>query len=52
MSLESPRYDYQDRALYDELLCKDSKELTKEEKEFIKTMYHLEEYACGLDGDY
>ena len=26
-------------------------EMTDEEKEFCKTMYHMEEAMCGLDGD-
>lgn len=52
MSLEKPNWnDYHDRALYDELFYnKVDRELTKQEEEFCKTMYHFEEYACGLDG--
>ena len=54
MSLESPNwYDYNDRKLYDELFYtrKENKILTEQEEEFCKTMYHYEEFACGLDGD-
>ena len=51
MSLESPNY-YSDRVLYQELLGKPNEKLTEQEKEFIKDMYHMEEYAIGLDGDH
>ena len=52
MSLERPNwYDMQDRLLYDKLFYhKLDRELTEQEEEFCKTMYHMEEYACGLDG--
>lgn len=45
--------DYSDRRLYDELLDKQHKtpeDVTDEELDFLHTMYHLEEFACGLDG--
>lgn len=52
MSLERPDFNsYADKVLYDNLLCKNSEELNEVEKDFIKTMYHFEEFACGLDGD-
>ena len=50
MSLEHPNWntDYQ---LYDYLFYrnKDGQPLTEQEEEFVKTMYHFEEYASGLD---
>ena len=43
--------DRRHRDLYDKLFYHDiGRELTEEENEFCKQMYHLEEYACGLDG--
>lgn len=54
MSLESPNYyNSDDRALYDKLFYhnNDGKPLTEQEEEFCKSMYHMEEVACGLDGD-
>lgn len=33
---------------YEELLQKNFKELTEEEKDFCKFMYHVEEYKAGL----
>ena len=54
MSLKQPNWnDKKDRALYDELFYGKTKyeDLTKEQQEFCKTMYHFEEYVCGLDGD-
>ena len=53
MSLDKPNWNNtQDRALYNELFYgnKNYEELTEEEEEFCKTMYHMEEFACGLDG--
>lgn len=52
MSIEKPNWgDRADRELYFKLFySKQDKPLTDVEKEFCKTMYHLEEYACGLDG--
>ena len=45
-------YNRQHRELYDKLFySKLERELTKEEEEFVISMYHQEEYACGLDGD-
>lgn len=39
------------RDLYDKLFYRNGgRQLTQAENEFCKTMYHLEEYACGLDG--
>ena len=52
MSLEHPSWTWNDFQLYKELFYSNiGRELTEEEEEFCKTMYHLEEYACGLDGD-
>lgn len=50
MSLEKPNWNnYQDQLLYDELFYhRGDRELTEQEEEFVKTMYHFEEYACGL----
>lgn len=45
-------YNRQHRELYDKLFySKLERQLTKEEEEFVISMYHQEEYACGLDGD-
>ena len=45
-------YNRQHRELYNKLFYyKMDRPLTKEEKDFCTRMYHLEEYACGLDGD-
>ena len=44
------RYNRQHRDLYDKLERKSDSELTEEERRFCITMYHMEEYACGLDG--
>lgn len=54
MSLESPNwFDSSDRELYEKLFYGTiSREPTKIEIEFCKTMYHYEEYAAGLDGDF
>lgn len=54
MSLESPNwFDSSDRELYEKLFYRDvGRELTKAETEFCTTMYHYEEYAAGLDGDF
>ena len=44
-------YNAQHRDLYDKLFYqKMDRPLTKEEDEFCRRMYHMEEYACGLDG--
>ena len=53
MSLEHPNWNSSDdRRLYEELFYKKSKkELTQKEEDFITRMYHMEEFACGLDGD-
>lgn len=54
MSLKNPNwFDRQDRELYEQLFYMRSNEykMNEEEWEFCKTMYHMEEYACGLDGD-
>lgn len=54
MSLKNPNwYDRQDRELYDKLFAfaSNGHDMSEEEWEFCKTMYHMEEYACGLDGD-
>lgn len=44
--------DKKDRSLYNELFYgnKKSEDLTEKEREFCTTMYHLEEFAAGLDG--
>ena len=53
MSLENPQWVFDDIQLYNKLFYQKSyEELTEQEKEFCKTMYHMEEYACGLDGDF
>lgn len=55
MSLERPNwYDMKDRELYYDYFYNSDKPLSKypkKEQDFIKTMYHMEEFACGLDGD-
>ncbi len=53
MSLKNPNWnDSSDRALYNRLFYySNGEELTPDEENFVKTMYHYEEYACGLDGD-
>lgn len=54
MSLETPNwYDYRDRDLFDKLFYKNNNgiPLTPKQEEFCTTMYHMEEYASGLDGD-
>ena len=33
---------------YDELMDKQPEDLTEKEKDFVTTMYHLEEYYAGL----
>lgn len=38
------------RELYDKLFYHGDRKLTEEENDFCKQMYHMEEYACGLDG--
>ena len=54
MSLKNPNwFDRQDRELYEQLFYMGSNgyDMNEDEWEFCKTMYHMEEYACGLDGD-
>lgn len=54
MSLKNPNwFDRNDRELYYQLFYMDSNgyEMSEDEREFCKTMYHFEEYANGLDGD-
>lgn len=36
---------------YHELEKRDYNTLTEEEKDFIRYMYHVEEFKTGLDGD-
>lgn len=51
MSLKNPNWnDRKDRAMYDELFYGKTKyeDLTVEQQEFVKKMYHLEEFASGL----
>ena len=52
MSLKNPSWtDKQDKKLYDELFYNsDYSTLSDDEQDFCKTMYHLEEFATGLDG--
>ena len=55
MSLDNPNYNStEDRILYDKLFYRNNngKPLTAQEENFCKTMYHMEEYASGLGGDY
>lgn len=54
MSLKNPNwYNRQDRELYDQLFTIGSNghDMSEEEWEFCKRMYHMEEYVNGLDGD-
>ena len=52
MSLEKPNWNnMQDRLLYRKLFYYPiDKELTEQEEDFCRIMYHFEEYACELDG--
>lgn len=52
MSLEHPNWNT-DWQLYEYLFYKNKggEPLTEQEEEFVKAMYHFEEYASGLDGD-
>lgn len=53
MSIESPNYyNHNDRALFHELEKLPYAQLTAEQRKFFHTMYHMEEYASRLDGDY
>lgn len=55
MSITNPDYrDFKDRILYEKLFYHNNNgvPLTRDEEEFCKTMYHMEEYASGLGGDY
>ena len=49
---QCPNYNNpQHRDLYNRLFYHDiGRELTPEEDRFCKSMYHMEEFACGLDG--
>lgn len=54
MSLDNPNYNNtQDRILFDKLFYHNNNgiPLTPTQERFCKTMYHMEEYASGLDGD-
>lgn len=54
MSLKNPSwYDRSDRKLYEQLfyMASNGYNMEEEEWEFCKRMYHMEEYANGLDGD-
>jgi hypothetical protein len=54
MSLKNPNwFDRQDRESYEQLfyMRSNGNDMSEDEWEFCKTMYHMEEYACGLDGD-
>lgn len=54
MSIESPNYyNRNDRELYDKLFYHNNNgvPLTEQQERFCITMYHMEEYACGLGGD-
>lgn len=55
MCLKSPNWnDRNDRELYYKMFyskdAKPLKEYSEDEQNFIKAMYHAEEFACGLDG--
>ena len=52
MSLKKINYNnLADKELYNKLFYKEKyDDLSDDEKDFVKTMYHMEEYACGLDG--
>lgn len=53
MSLTNPDWnDRHDRFLFNQLFYNNKleRELTQQEKQFVKTMYHFEEYASRLDG--
>ena len=54
MSIYKPDwFDYKDRKLYDELFYRrERKILTPEEESFVTKMYHYEEHASRLDGEY
>ena len=53
MSIESPNYyNSKDRAFYRELGNLPYEILTEAQRRFIYTMYHMEECACGLDGNF
>lgn len=53
MSIESPNYyDSKDRALFRKLETLPYALLTEEQRTFFHRMYHMEEYASGLDGDF
>jgi hypothetical protein len=53
MSIESPNYyNFHDRALFHELEKIPYELLTEEQRRFFHRMYHMEEYASGLDGDF
>lgn len=53
MSIESPNYyNCKDRALFHELEKLPYELLTEEQRRFFHRMYHMEEYASGLDGDF
>lgn len=54
MSLKNPNwYDRNDRELYEQLFYMSSNgyNMGEEESNFCIAMYHMEEYANGLDGD-
>lgn len=54
MSLKNPSwFDRDDRELYEQLFYMKGNgyNMTEEESSFCSTMYHMEEFACGLDGD-
>ena len=43
--------DKECREKYKALMNRNPKTLNEKEKEFVVDMYHLEEFACGMDGD-
>lgn len=52
MSLEKPSWISSDIDLYRKLFYGDiGRQLTDKEKDFVKDMYIMEQYAKGLDGD-
>ena len=54
MSLDQPDFNSsEDQKLYNILFYQNNfgRPLTEQEKQFVTKMYHMEEYASGLDGD-
>ena len=53
MSLKNPNWnDAKDKEMYINIFYRQiNKFFTEDEEMFCKTMYHAEEFDCGLDGD-